>query len=151
MSKIEEIRKIATEVRQAIDQLKSENKIESYCLPFNEFPDGCCGDMSIVLTTHLENLGYGVADFICGSYFDEDKEITFHHAWIKLNGICIDITADQFTNENYEKVLVEYEQNYKPMAKFIPEITPPWQIRIDRDEQRAIYKLIKNLLNGTKS
>lgn len=146
MDKLEEIRQIAKEVRQAIEQLKSENKIEWYLLPFHEFPYGCCGDMSIILSTHFTNKGYPQADYICGLH----HQTCFSHAWIRIDGICIDITADQFRGENYPSVIVEYEENYPLKDIYFPD-TEPAQYQIDMDHLRHMYRLIQEQLDQKES
>lgn len=142
MDRIEEIRKIATDVRRVMELLKSENKIDWYLLPFNEFPFGCCGDMSIILSTHFTNKGYSQADYFCGLHYST----SFSHAWIRIDGICIDITADQFTSENFPSVIVEYEENYPLKDIYIPD-TESAQYQIDMDHLRDMYKLIQEYLD----
>lgn len=142
MDKLEEIRQIATEVRQAMEKLLSDKKIKTSSRSFCDFPAGCCGDMSIILSTHFINKGYVHADYICGMHF----ETHFSHAWIRIDGICIDITADQFKGENYPSVIVEYEENYPLKDIYIPD-TEPAHYLIDRYHLRQMYELIKEELN----
>lgn len=145
LEKIDAIRKIATEVRQAMEQLKSESKIEWYLLPFHDFPYGCCGDMSIILSTHFKNKGFSQAEYICGLHY----RTCFSHAWIRIDGICIDITADQFEGMNFPKVIVEYEENYPLKDIYIPD-TEPAYYQIDQDNLRHMYHLLLEQINFNK-
>jgi hypothetical protein len=54
------------------------------------FPRGCCGAMSDMLGEYLNSSGIGV--FL---YVRANREMA-SHAWVELDGIIIDITADQF-------------------------------------------------------
>ncbi|MFU8924905.1 hypothetical protein [Acinetobacter puyangensis] len=148
MEKIEQIRKIATDVRQAMEELKISGKISPETIPFGRFPNGCCGDMSEILIQHFRCLGYGDADYMSGIYHQISS-----HAWIRLDGICIDITADQFNNRHYPErsftfgeyssVIVEYEKDY-PLSKiFLLDKEPSTREYFNK----KIYNLIKQRLN----
>lgn len=129
LGKIDEILKIATEVRQAFEELKSSGKISPTYIPFGKFPNGCCGGASEILIQYFKMLGYGDAEYMSGV----DYKIS-SHAWIRLDGICIDITADQFNNryfsekpftfDEYPSVIVEYEKDY-PLKDIFPLDKPP--------------------------
>lgn len=139
MTHINEIRAIATQVREAMDDLVANNEIRlSY--PFCQFPKACCGDMSIILATHLQILGFELPDYICG--FLEDRR---SHAWLRLDGICIDITADQFDFAFYPKVIVEYEENY-PLNKIFKSDKPPSKYTIDKPHLSDLYRKLKEKL-----
>lgn len=141
MEKIEEIRKIATDVRKAVEVLKSSGQINPSEIPFGRFPKACCGDMSIILATHYQNYGFELADYICGEHFENGNS----HAWIRLDGICIDITADQFEFAQFSPVIVEYEENY-PLKEIFLVDRPPSKYQIDKDHLRAMYRKIKEQL-----
>lgn len=151
MSDIEEIRCIATEVRRVMEDLVANGEISPTHLPYVNFPNGCCGVMSYILIQHFRNLGYGDADYMSGL----DCLIS-GHTWIRLNGICIDITADQFNNRHiearsftfgsYPSVIVEDEKNY-PLTEIFPLLRPP-STRTDFEslDQAKVYDLIKQRL-----
>lgn len=151
LGKIDEIRKIATEVRQALEELKSSGKISPTYPPFGKFPNGCCGSTSEILIQHFKMLGYGDAEYMSGI----DYRIS-SHAWIRLDGICIDITADQFNNryfpekpftfDEYPSVIVEYEKDY-PLKDIFPLNTlPSTRNYYDKD----IYAIIEQQLKEKK-
>ena len=147
MADIEEIRRIATEVRTAMDTLIIENKIPQWCTPFKYFPNICCGDMSIILSTHFINLGFDHPDYICGKHYDDDNINS--HAWIRLNGICIDITADQFSAEQYDRVIKKKKKDYPLLNKFHPDREETSKYTIDTDILRKTYSLIQEQLERT--
>ena len=145
MEKIEQIRKVTTQVRSAMEELKLENKLEKYGYPYKNYPKGCCGDMSHLLTTHLYNLGFGVADYIWGyTYLGGDFNI--NHAWIRIDGICIDITADQFEWANFPKIIVEHEINY-PLNKVFKSDHESTVNFIDDPELDKLYLEMKDYLS----
>jgi hypothetical protein len=87
-----------------IESLKFRRAIEECdktLLPisFNAFPKGSCGDASLILSHYLKEKGYGEFDYILGGRMGKS------HGWLKQNDIIIDITADQFEDNN-EKVIV---------------------------------------------
>ncbi len=143
MADIEEIRRIATEVRNIMDDLITNREISPKLIPFCRFPTACCGDMSIILATHLKNAGFGLADYICGSYVEDGRS----HAWLRLDGICIDITADQFDFASFPKVIVEYEQDY-PLNKLFETDRPPSTYEIDRPYLSRMYRQIKEKISS---
>ena|SRR5215204_3097983 len=63
------------------------------------FPSGACADASLLLSKYLQEKGEGKAEYVSGT----DGNQT--HAWLELDGILIDITADQF-NSSIDPVIV---------------------------------------------
>lgn len=149
---IEEIRLRAMEFRGAIETLRKSDKISEKWFPYGRFPDGCCGEISKILIQHFKILGYGDAVYMSGI----DCLIS-SHAWIRLHGICVDITADQFNNKQYPdkpftfgcypSVIVEFEENY-PLKEIFPlDKQPKTRQDFDHQDQVEIYNLIKQHLN----
>lgn len=66
---------------------------------FHSFPTASCGDASIILAHYLKEKGFGEFDYILG------KRMEKSHGWLKQNEIVVDITADQFEDNN-ESVIV---------------------------------------------
>ncbi|MBD9638475.1 hypothetical protein IB277_19415 [Ensifer sp. ENS07] len=62
-----------------------------------EFPNGACGDATLLLGTYLKTLGFGTFDYVLGR--GEDNGETYSHAWLRQGNIIIDITADQFPGQ----------------------------------------------------
>ena len=85
------LQKISEEVRTLLKK-RASNSLPYR--PFNEFPRGCCSDSSQILSEIINRKLQ--LNSIVVSY---DKGVSCHsdsHAWVELDGICIDITADQF-------------------------------------------------------
>ena len=111
---------------------------------FNEFPRGCCGDASELLAAYLKDCGLGEFSYVSG--WDAQGELS--HAWLELDGLVIDITADQFEGE-YRATIVELYSDWhkkfsrgremKHNADFRATDNPPAHLR------RA-YSLLKKVV-----
>jgi hypothetical protein len=77
---------------------------------FQSFPTGSCGDASLTLAQYLKVKGFGEFDYILGGRMGKS------HGWLSQGEIIIDITADQFADNN-EKVIVsinsEWHKDFK--------------------------------------
>lgn len=77
---------LATDCRQRIEQAKPKfGNLPS----LKDFPDGACGDASLLLAWHLRE--HGITEPI--TYVSSDRMPS--HAWIEVEGWLVDITADQ--------------------------------------------------------
>ncbi len=76
--------------RVAVEQYK-ETKPQNI---FAKFPAGCCKNTSFLLSKYLLEKGFGKAQYVCGQDLFNKKFST--HGWLELDGVTIDITADQF-------------------------------------------------------
>jgi len=90
----ERIRSLASQFRKAIECDRSKLSIA-----FNEFPCGSCGEASMLLGTFLKERDAGAFRYVSG------KRAGKSHAWLELDGLIVDITADQFSDCN-EQVIV---------------------------------------------
>ncbi|MFK4750955.1 hypothetical protein [Oceanobacter antarcticus] len=88
---------LARQFRRAIEAVPREEFIGSV---FRDFPAGCCGDTSNVLATYLFEKTGVIADYCAGRDGGTDQEI-YSHAWLQINNLIIDITADQFQDRGY--------------------------------------------------
>lgn len=94
------------EFRAAIDQANAQGEF-AFDQSFLRFPCGCCGDASELLAQYL--LEHGIrSTYVCGNrYFDDPEEGTQSHAWLRVDGLIIDITGDQFCDRisyyNYDQ------------------------------------------------
>lgn len=134
----EQLRLVAVKVRETIETIDPKLFPEE-CQLSNSFPQGACGDSSMLLgKLLLENFDVD-CDYVCGSSLLEGREQETH-AWLEYNGYKIDITADQFDRIK-DKVIVEqphflyddYEENSR---KRISDSFP--------DELFNSYEIIKN-------
>lgn len=81
---------LAVRFRAAI--MKSDPEI--LIVTLRNFPRGACGDATLLLAKYLEENECNNFEYICG------KKEQQTHAWLERNGFIIDITADQFNNQN---------------------------------------------------
>lgn len=58
-----------------------------------DFPTGACGDASLLLAKYLQVKGGGRSHYVLG------KRNGRTHAWLQLGDFTIDITADQFDDQ----------------------------------------------------
>jgi hypothetical protein len=69
------------------------------------FPSGACGDASLLLAKYFEENEEGKPQYVSG------KDGIQTHTWLELDGIIIDITADQFHGVN-EPVVVTTDSTW---------------------------------------
>lgn len=89
---IDSIRDFASRFRGALDRIDHE----SLSIGFKMFPQGACGDTSLLLGTALIEQGLGEFRYICGNKTENGKFES--HAWLFAQGVIVDITADQFSD-----------------------------------------------------
>lgn len=89
MNKIDLIFKLASEFRQAIESMDISLFPNSSF--FENFPKGCCGDASNLLSKYLSKHGIET-EYVWGLKGEQS------HAWLEYDVYLIDITADQFSD-----------------------------------------------------
>ncbi|MGO7035420.1 hypothetical protein [Rhizobium ruizarguesonis] len=82
---MEELKALATDFRTRLEEYRNDHG-----LTLQSFPEGACGDASILLAHHLTQYGFGPFRYMCGRRDDAT------HAWLTDGELIIDITADQF-------------------------------------------------------
>lgn len=88
---INKLIQLSKRFRAAIMQCDPEVLI----VTLRRFPRGACGDATLLLAKYLEENKYNNFEYICG------KKERQTHAWLERDGLIIDITADQFNDQNY--------------------------------------------------
>jgi hypothetical protein len=83
--RLQRLRNLASAFRLAL-----ENQRKALPDPMQDFPRGACGDASLLLGKYLKDQGEGTAEYVWGT--DGNQSL----GWLELDGIKIDITADQF-------------------------------------------------------
>ena len=80
----------------------------------SNFPYGCCDDSCDLLAYYLYDRFQINTNQINGVYCDSIPEEITNHAWLLLDDIIIDITADQFSSliENDNGVYVGVENEF---------------------------------------
>lgn len=61
---------------------------------FQGFPHGCCGPAAELLARHLQE-HFGLAAMYAAGLQQRDGH-SWSHAWVLVDGVILDITADQF-------------------------------------------------------
>lgn len=109
---------------------------------FENFPSGACGDTTPLLGTYLIEQGFETFMYASGNKGNTT------HAWLQLNSIVIDITADQFP-EISEKVIVS--ENSAWHKTFRGQLRHVADYRIYEPRPKSLfekqYKIITEHLN----
>lgn len=66
----------------------------NFLVTLREFPRGACGDASLLLAKYLQVNNCGQSFYVLGERHGQ------HHAWLQLEEYIIDITADQFDDQD---------------------------------------------------
>jgi len=89
-------------VRRCAEQFRAavvSGPPEFYLPYWTDFPDGCCGDAALLLGMYLANEGFGEPEYVAGNRGE------WSHAWVELGGLVVDVTADQFDDEDQAVVV----------------------------------------------
>jgi hypothetical protein len=70
---------------------------------FEHFPRGCCGDTALLLGRFLCDHGAGDVQYVLGTRRLGDSWSS--HAWLVVDGLIVDITADQFDDVDEEVIV----------------------------------------------
>jgi len=96
---MKDIKRLVNQFRNTIDQARDEGKFDKD-VSFNNFPLGCCGDASDLLSQYLLDNGIRTY-YVCGTYSNGSFESVRSHAWLLTDDqIIIDISGDQFKNNS---------------------------------------------------
>lgn len=90
------LRGIASKFRESILAVNPADRPSS----LENFPLGSCGDSTDLLASHLEETGFGASDYVLG------MKKGASHAWLQIEGLIVDITADQFEDGPGQVVVV---------------------------------------------
>lgn len=96
-----ELLKLASDFRAAIERCPRAR----LPITFESFPHGSCGDASLLLAKYLERNGHTGFVYILGWRGERS------HAWLLRNSLVIDITADQFEDQE-QHVIVDYNSEW---------------------------------------
>jgi hypothetical protein len=91
---LDSLRKLAVRFRRAIESCRAKLPIG-----LKDFPFGSCLDASLLLGHYLEQSDVGKPIYVSGT---KDGRT---HMWLEMDGVIIDITADQF-GDAPERVMV---------------------------------------------
>jgi hypothetical protein len=105
---VELVREISSVVRSIAEEVSVEIlKLGTfYAQPF---PKGWCQDTSRVLGNLLQGLGEVGFKLVTG---ERPANSGRTHVWLERDGVIVDITADQFTGEISERVMVTTDRSW---------------------------------------
>ena len=86
------ILEMATRFRTAIESIPPEAR--SICM--QSFPNGACGDTSLLFGAFLVDRGIPGFKYICGERGSRADNTWTSHAWLQREDLVVDLTADQF-------------------------------------------------------
>src|SRR6266404_1899628 len=90
---------------------------------FSRFPNGSCRDSSYLLLKHLKDTDVPGVRLTSAT---SDASLDFHtHAWLEIDGVIVDITADQFNyrlQEQMPPVFISADRTWHD--RYFPEQTP---------------------------
>lgn len=80
---------LATSFRLAVEIVVETGNVPMH---IQGFPRGCCGNISELMGDYLNTVGIGEFFYVCG------MKDGASHAWLEVDGLNVDITADQFSD-----------------------------------------------------
>lgn len=84
---------LANEFRAAIEAAKQAGEMHVY---IRKFPVGQCGNISDILAQYLLDCKFTSVIYINGTYYGENCDERWSHTWLEVDGLIVDLTADQF-------------------------------------------------------
>ncbi len=122
---IVELTRAATRFRQMIENAdRAKLPIE-----FENFPTGSCGSASRLLAQYLIDGGLDAPNYVVGDIVEPTKSRS--HAWLELDGVVIDITADGF-DPDMPKVVVTKGSSWHHQFRIRDEHLPAINLYEDR-------------------
>ena len=101
--------------------IEKTNPVDFVLPSFQHFPCGACGDVSLLLGEYLYQNGEGEFDYVLGYCLDQS------HAWLDQGGLIVDITADQFEDQD-DSIIITFNHSYH--SKFISEFLHKARIHV---------------------
>ncbi|WP_169978301.1 hypothetical protein [Tautonia rosea] len=91
------LREVATKFRRAMEGLRGEEHWDDFKW-LNGFPRSCCVITSRLLGRYLHEAGFLGVEGRSGENLSPwiVRDEIYHHTWIEVQGIIVDLTADQF-------------------------------------------------------
>ncbi|NRA21143.1 MAG: hypothetical protein HRU05_11750 [Oceanospirillaceae bacterium] len=134
---MEEITKKTVMFRDAIIKTIADDSCPE---TMSEFPKGCCGESTLLLSTYLCEQGLGSFMTTVG------QKGTASHAWLTHGEYIIDITKSQF-EDCPDDIMVTNDSEWH--RGFTSEATCENDLIGEGESQRAYYEIILAALSGT--
>ena len=114
---------------------------------FSKFPKECGSDACELLQYHLLSVHNIKSDYRVGKVQISANKLEISHCYLLVNGIIIDITADQFHKEWFSKVIVCESEEYPlaPYFKYVKSKSGQFLLPLNPYLQTIYSKLIKKI------
>ena len=129
---IEQLKKEAIKARKVMENHKHELDDSL----FDKFPIGACGNTSFIFGKWLKEKGFKEVKYVVG-YRKKWKS----HAWLEINGLIIDITADQF-EEGMEPIFIGKNRDFHDT--FENQVKSEPTTRTIKEVYEIFYNLMQN-------
>ena len=141
MTKVAELTRAAKLFRQMIENAdRSKLPIE-----FENFPAGSCGDASILLAQYLIDAGYDTPIYVSAELVRPPDLLS--HAWIELDGVILDVTADGFEPDAPPVIVAENSTWHDRFNRFDEH---PAAINVYEDRTAAMLRSAYHEIIGRK-
>ena len=144
-NEVEKLTIIANEFRDALDHV-TNGFITGI---FSKFPKECGADACELLQYYLLTVHQIKPDYREGKVQVMSRTPEISHCYLIVNGIIIDITADQFDKDKFQKVIV-CESNLYPLTPYFKYVrSKSGQVLTPlNDYLDSIYKLVLKRLES---
>jgi hypothetical protein len=136
---------LATRFYAAIESLPPEDRT----IGLLDFPDGSCGDASLLFGAYLIDKGVTGFMYVCGQCGDHSQGTWTTHAWLQKERLIIDITARQFSDAP-SPIIVEDPSPWHD--GFITDPPSPSDFRqgsgIGVEDMKKVYLRLKTKMDG---
>ncbi|EFH4200206.1 TPA: hypothetical protein L0V44_002514 [Escherichia coli] len=109
----DELKNFCVDVREALEKMTKKDHSRLSSFGNSNFPVGCCGDTSKLLAYLLYQQFGIVSEVLAGCYYESDHKSPASglsngnsHAWLVVDGMIVDLTADQFNDRGYNNLPV---------------------------------------------
>ncbi|EXB47497.1 MULTISPECIES: hypothetical protein [Acinetobacter] len=116
-NEIQTLTHLATTFREALDHVTNGFITGA----FSKFPKECGSDACELLQYYLLNVHYIKSDYRVGKVQISSRTPEIAHCYLVVNGVILDLTADQFHKEWFPKVIVCESAQYPltPYFKYV--------------------------------
>ena len=87
-----ELFELVSKIRLGLESFRDQLDSRGIYQNFYNFPQGCCGDTTMIVNHILLNKGLSNIYQVTA----QKAKINDSHAWTLIDDLCIDLTADQF-------------------------------------------------------
>jgi len=141
-AKLSKLRQLAEALRAAI--LSARADFPRYLRrKFAAFPKSCCGHASILLALYLRENGFTDVQYVYNG--SRGLKIDDSHAWLEVDGIVVDITADQFP-DNANTVIVTEDHSWHSRFYGQQRSSNPLELYGEPENYRQAYDTVQKVL-----